>query len=162
VNSQTPEGELYDIHLIGIPLEIHRQAREHQDALQREFALIASQADSSPDIVPSRLLDLVRNLSSRFQSLTTEQDAELRNALESGGESVDLHYQLPEETSAACIELAGLLREADEYCEAGNELLTLAAPPAVVAYREWFLGEFVRQIAGEDPLSWEDANRPDA
>lgn len=162
MTSQMPEGELYDIHVIGIPLDIHRRAREHQDALQREFALIASQADSSPDIVPSRLLNLVRKLSSRFQPLTTEQDAKLQNALESDAESVDLHYQLPADTSAACIELTGLLREADEYCQAGDELLTLAAPPAVVAYREWFLNEFVRQIAGEDPLPWEDANRPEA
>ena len=162
MTSQPPDGELYDIQIIGIPLGIHRQAREHQDALQREFALIASHADSSPDIVPSRLLDLVRKLNTRFQSLTTEQEAKLQNALESGADSVDLHYRLPAETSAACVELTGLLREADEYCDAGDELLTLAAPPVVVAYREWLLNEFVRQIAGEDPLPWEDANRPEA
>ncbi len=162
MNDQEPGGELYDIHILGLPVAIHREAAEHQDELQREFQLIASQADSSPDIVPSRLLNLVRDLSSRFQSLTTEQDAMLRRALESGAETVDLHYRLPAETSGACVELAGLLREADEYCAAGDELLTLAAPPAVVAYREWFLNEFVRQIAGEQPLPWKDAGRPDA
>jgi hypothetical protein len=162
MNNQEPGGELYDIHILGLPVAIHREAAEHQDELQREFQLISSQADSSPDIVPSRLLNLVRNLSSRFQSLTTEQDAMLRRALESGADTVDLHYRLPAETSGACVELAGLLREADEYCAAGDELLTLAAPPAVVAYREWFLNEFVRQIAGEQPLPWKDAGRPDA
>jgi hypothetical protein len=162
MNDPTAGGELYDIHIVGVPLNVYRQAAEHQDALQREFALIASQADSNPGIVPSRLLELVRNIQARFQPLTSEQDATLQEALDSGAESVDLHYHLPAEASAACIELGGLLAEADEYCAAGNELLTLAAPPAVVAYREWFLNEFVRQIAGEDPLPWEDAARPEA
>jgi hypothetical protein len=32
--------------------------------------------------------------------------------------------------------------------------LTLVTPPEAVAFRTWFLEEFVRQVAGEDPLPW--------
>jgi anti-sigma B factor antagonist len=32
--------------------------------------------------------------------------------------------------------------------------MTLAAPPEAVQFREWFLGEFVRQARGEPPSPW--------
>ncbi len=46
--------------------------------------------------------------------------------------------------------------EADDYCRAGQHLLTLVTPPEALAFRRWYLGEFVRQIAGEQPRPWTD------
>ena len=48
------------------------------------------------------------------------------------------------------VELPRTLAEADEFCRRG-ELLTLATPPEYVAFREWFLGEIVRQLDGQPP-----------
>jgi hypothetical protein len=61
---------------------------------------------------------------------------------------------VPSSARDACIELEKLLDEADEFCRSGEHLLTLAASPEVVSFRRWFLTEFVRQIDGEDPISW--------
>jgi anti-anti-sigma factor len=52
------------------------------------------------------------------------------------------------------VRLRELLDEADEYCRAGEHLVTLAAPPLERAYREWFIGEFIRQAAGGSPQPW--------
>ena len=51
------------------------------------------------------------------------------------------------------VELRSTLAEADEFCRRG-ELLTLATPPEYVAFREWFLGEIVRQLEGKPPTPW--------
>ena len=66
-------------------------------------------------------------------------------ALESGGRPVDLVYEVPQDINEACKRLLDLLDEADDYCLAGEHLVTLASPPAVRAYREWFLREFIEQ-----------------
>ena len=52
-----------------------------------------------------------------------------------------------------------MLDEADVFCREG-ELLTLATPADEVAFRRWFLNEFVRQLRGEPPRRWSGA--PDA
>ena len=54
----------------------------------------------------------------------------------------------------AAAEFDALLDEADDYCRAGETLLTLATPAPALAFRRWFLGEFVRQAAGEPPRPW--------
>ena len=51
------------------------------------------------------------------------------------------------------MELTGLLEEADDYCRRG-ELLTLATPPELVAFRNWYLGQVVEQIDGRPPTPW--------
>jgi hypothetical protein len=52
--------------------------------------------------------------------------------------------------------LCDLLDEADEFCRAGDRLLTLAAEPELVAFRHWYLGEFWKQVEGAEPVSWPD------
>jgi hypothetical protein len=47
-----------------------------------------------------------------------------------------------------------MLDEADEFCRQGKHLLTLATPPDLRRYRQWFLGEFVAQIGGRPPTPW--------
>ena len=69
---------------------------------------------------------------------------------------MDLIYHVPVEVRQAAIDLGVLLDEADDFCRQGDELLTLATPPRAVAFRRWFLEEFVRQIDGQPPVSWED------
>jgi hypothetical protein len=46
-----------------------------------------------------------------------------------------------------------MLEEADEYCRS-DQLLTLATPPTLVAFRRWYLGEFIAQIDGRPPQPW--------
>jgi len=155
--------ELMEVLLIGVPLDIQRQANAHYDALMREFELIR-QSDAAAESVPARLLDLVDELSTRFAAFAAQPRALVQAALESGGTSVDLTFEVPREITEACERLLALLDEADAYCSAGEHLVTLSSPPTVRAYREWFLREFIGQSHGRPPTPWsahaEPSSRP--
>lgn len=153
---------LFDVHLVGLPVAIHAEAQEHQDSLRREFAFIAESSD--PESTPPRLLRLTQRLQDRFREFSEGPSRRIDEALERGEESIDLVYRVPAEVGPAAAELARLLAEADAYCLTGESLLTLAAPGRVVAYREWFLGELIRQTDGEKPVPWPEylSGRPGA
>lgn len=152
--------DLVEVRLIGIPLAIHRVASEHMDGLNREFTLLALQADADPAGVPARLIALSRELSERFRGFAAGPQAQLDAARERGEEQLDLTYRVPRDTGSAAKRLADMLEEADAYCRAGTDLLTLVAPGIVVTYRNWFLNEFARQVQGQPPLPWSQAETP--
>ncbi len=102
----------------------------------------------------TRLLDLVDELSGRYSGFTSGTQAELNQAIDDGRESVDLEYRVPADVGPACEHLRELLDAADEFCLAGEHLLTLASPEDVVSYRTWYLDEFVQQIDGAAPRPW--------
>jgi hypothetical protein len=145
---------LFTVEILGLPVRLYRQAQEHGDGLFRELALIQrSEADEHG--VPARLLRLVDELVI-FRSFTAQPTAALAEALERGDERIDLVYQVPARAREATIQLTRLLDEADAYCLAGEHLLTLATPPGPLVFRRWFLGEFMAQIGGAAPTSWDD------
>ena len=86
--------------------------------------------------------------------------AVLEAALRARREHVDLVYEVPPEIVDACQNLLALLDEADDYCLAGEHLVTLTSPPEVRAYREWFLREFIEQVAGRPPTPWSQHQEP--
>ena len=94
-------------------------------------------------------------LQARFGAFTAGPTGVIHDALARDEETVDLVYAVPPEAADAAIRLGTLLDEADEFCRAG-ELLTLATVPEGVAFRRWFLGEFVSQIGGRPPRPWAD------
>ena len=145
---------IVEIVLRGLPVEVHRRTSEHSDELQREFALLRASADTGSD-VPARLLALIDEVGSRYRGFTENTQQELLDAMDRRQETVDLVYRIPAHVRGATIHLGELLDEADEFCRAGD-LLTLATPPEALAYRRWFLNEFVRQIDGEAPMPWSE------
>lgn len=155
----TSDQSLVEVRLLGFPLAVHASAVEHQDGLMREFRLIAD-GENLPDAershsVPTRLLDLVQRVTSRYSGLTDAQDAERDDAQARGVAHMDLEYRVPPSLAQASQELETMLEEADEFCRRGD-LLTLATPPQLVRFRRWFLSEFVRQIGGEPPCPWDE------
>jgi hypothetical protein len=148
--------EIVTVHLVGVPLDVHARSTEHTDELMREFTYLHSQADD-PDAaeVPARLVRLIDELNARFGGFTAGTQSELDDAAARGDKSVDLTYRVPPDVKDACIRLDELLDEADRYCERGEHLLTLASSPEAVAYRKWFLSEFVAQTEGAAPRPWQ-------
>jgi hypothetical protein len=133
------------------------RSQEHSEELMREFALIASQRhDHAEHDVPKRLLRLIDELSSQYGGFGEANAQLLEDAAQSGVASVDLDYEMPAAAADGIAHLDQLLDEADEYCRRGEHLLTLASPADQVAFRRWFLDEFVRQIRGEKPTPWPD------
>lgn len=152
-------SDLVEVRIVGFPLDVWARAAEHFAGLQREFALLTMPGGHGPE-VPQRLLDLVASLTDRFATLTADNN-DLRDAAAARGDDAvpELVYQVPAAVAEASLELARMLDEADAFCLEGDVLLTLATPPEAVAFRRWFLGEFVAQVNGMAPLPWPDADQ---
>jgi hypothetical protein len=140
---------------VNLPLALMSASMEHQRELMREFALIRLSDDAAKFDLPTRLLAVVERHRREYAALGLPRPVGIRDAIASGASNVDLEIELPRAAAAAATELLDTFAEADELCERG-ELLTLAAPPEVVAFRAWFLGEIVCQMAGEPPEPWPD------
>lgn len=149
--------ELVTVRFPALPVRVHARTTEHSDELMREFTYIRAQSvDPDAATVPAKLLDVVEELSGRYSGFTAGSQAELDAAMASGQETIDLEYRVPADVADACVHLSELLDAADDYCREGDVLLTLATPDDLVAYRRWFLEEFIRQAAGEPPRPWSD------
>lgn len=145
--------ELREVRLIGFPLALHQRSQEHHEELIREFQLLALDPTSA-QTVPARLVALIEELTTTYAGFTSSPNAARDAALARGEESVDLVYSVPVAVGEAARVLDRMLDEADEYCRAGDRLLTLAAAPDTTALRHWQLSEFVAQLAGAAPTSW--------
>ena len=151
------KGQLVDVELRRLPVELQARAAEHAQELQREFVLIAGglqHSEASPTL-PRRLLDLVEALQREYGGFTVEQEDTLEEAMRTGIPTIDLTFRVPRGAAQAAVAIGQMLDEADEYCREGRHLLTLATPPDLVAYRRWYLEQFVDQIAGCPPRPWE-------
>lgn len=143
------EGEeLVEVRLLGLPVDVHRRAAEHNDGVVREFQLVSL----DPDTAPARLIALSAELD-RYSQFTAGPGAELEQALSDGRQSVDLCYEVPASARQAAVRLGEVLDDVDAYCEDGG-MLSLAAPAEIRQYRRWFIGQFVDQIDGAEPVPW--------
>jgi hypothetical protein len=155
----TGQDAVVDVHLLQFPVQLWGRAREHSDALQREFALMSmssSGASAGGDRpVPVRLVELMNRLRAQYSTTTAAPEALLEASLEQGREVVDdLVYTVPVAAGEASAQVRATFDEADEFCRQGKHLLTLETPDELVAFRHWYLDEFIRQLAGEVPRPW--------
>ncbi|MFL6239766.1 MAG: hypothetical protein ACJ735_09805 [Actinomycetes bacterium] len=157
MTAPTDLGPLCEVHVLQLPVAIWRNAQQHTDELLREFSLIVEQIHQEGEggsAAPVRLLRLVDELSATYSQFSTSQEEALFAAAADGTESLDLVYEVPRSVGPAAQHLADLLDEVDDYCRAGQHLLTLAAPTEVVRFRRWFLDEFMRQADGHEATPW--------
>ena len=148
---------LIEVRLIGLPVPLHAQVSEQSAEVMREFSHLAATADA--EHVPARLIALDQVMQERFGAFTVASTAELEEAVATGRPHIDLAFQVPSEVGGAAREVADIWDEVDQYCSEGDYLLALKSPPSAVSYRQWLLGEFTRQAAGAQPLSWPDWER---
>jgi len=146
-------SESIEVRLLALPVDVHVRTATHLDALNREFELIRRAAPEARS-APHRLQALVDRLHADFGGVADEPTAELQAAIERGDARIDLTYRVPENLGTAVQALGDILEEVDDYCRAGDHLLSLVTPEESLRYRRWFLGEFVRQVAGEPPSPW--------
>lgn len=151
---QSPAGA--HVRLLAFPLEVWARASEHHQELLREFALVGVRPTDAEHTPPLRLQQLIDELEARYAGLNEATDAERDAALARGETSIDLDYRgLPVEVAADCRHLDHVLDEVDDYCRAGDHLLTLATPPDCVTFRRWYLTQFVDQVErGAEPVPW--------
>ena len=144
--------ETRTVRLIGVPIDLLVRGQEHSEDLRREFALIAA---SDSDSVPARVISVADSMRNKYAGAVVAPQETIDNAVAAGLASVDVEYQVPPEARESAEELAALYEEADEFCRSGD-MLTLATPAESARLREWFFGEFIRQIEGAPPIPWND------
>ncbi len=149
------EPALVEVRLLGFPLALWVRSQEHVDELLREFALIAENEDDHPS-VPRRLLVLIAELTATYAGVASATERHRDDALARGETATDLVYHVPPSVSGAIQHLGEMFELADKYCRQGSHLLTLQTPSDQLAFRRWFLDEFVVQLAGGPATPWAD------
>jgi anti-anti-sigma factor len=149
------DEELTTVTVVQIPIALYWRTSAHSDALTREFELLAA---TSPDDrpVPNRLMRLMTRILAQYGSHDQRTRLMVLQATERGDTELTIEYTIAKSFREAALELIRVWDEADAFCREGVELLTLAAAPDSRAFRKWYVGEFVRQIGGEEPQSWPD------
>jgi hypothetical protein len=127
----------------------------------REFALISfGERSGVNERVPAALLALVDDLRKRYGSDAGAIRTRVEEAATAGEDSVDLEIPGDETALEMTERITELLDRADEFCRSGD-LLTLAAPPEVVAWRHWWRDQVVRQVHDDaEPVPWTPVTQP--
>lgn len=141
------------VAIADVPLRDYQQFQRHYRELRREVRLLALAHEAD--------YPLAKNLSDLFGTL--EHDLregmgsdQIELALSAGDEVADIEVRVHPGTVEQIARLIELLDLADAFCRA-ERLLSLARTPEQQQFQGWFLGEFVRQAAGERPVAWHDA-----
>ncbi|GAA2138513.1 hypothetical protein GCM10009844_06600 [Nocardioides koreensis] len=152
-SSREPEDDDVAVRVVGVPLRSYQAFQRHYRELRREVRLLslAHEAD----------YPLAKNLSDVFGSLERELRQgmgvnQIDEALRSGREIADLDLSVTAETATRIGRFLELLDLADAFCRE-ERLLSLARTPEQQQFQRWFLGEFVRQGAGDAPMAWRDS-----
>ena len=149
------EPELHAVWLRRYPLRLGARASEHYESVYRELALLASSEEGPP--VPGTLLELLEEMDRRSaRNNTSEQVRD--EALSRGEDTLDIELHVPADVVELAQRVEELLDEADAFCRDGT-LLTLEPSADVVAFRRWYIGELVGQVAGEAPRPWPGERR---
>src|SRR6185369_12588176 len=123
------EPQLVDVVLLELPVALWARSAEHSDELMREFTLIAAATRAGGEHEPpARLVTLVEELTATYGGFSAGPEEQLARAAAAGLDSIDLAYRVPPDAAQAAQHLGDLLDQADEYCRAGQHLLTLATP----------------------------------
>jgi hypothetical protein len=146
-------SDVVAVRILGLPLDLLRRARQHQDSLEREFRLITMARPEERTHVTARLLDLIDELTALSETSGRERREQIEAAQARGDDMIELVAWVPPGAAGASRRLNALLDEADDSCRRG-ELLNQATPPDCVELRRWYLGEFVAQVGGAAPTSW--------
>jgi anti-sigma regulatory factor (Ser/Thr protein kinase) len=139
-----------EIRLVGMPVAGFRDLRRHYHELRRELRLLAL---TDPERYPfaAELSDVAMQVEQeRRQSQGVDQ---LAQAEADNEERVDLVYVTPATAPVTMGRLADLMKRSQEFFEA-EALLSLAPSARQQEVQAWYLGEFVRQGAGEQPTPW--------
>lgn len=152
--------------LLSLPPTLWLAARQHHDAVLREFALYAAEhPDSAPHLARIALADMARALVSTqvvaaLDRLAVSATAAHRllpeghpSPLPDAPASIDLDVPVPDGAAEAFFALQDVL-DAAEALAARGLLLTRPALPEIVAVRDWACEQAISQAVGMAASPW--------
>ncbi|HEX5770872.1 MAG TPA: ATP-binding protein [Nocardioidaceae bacterium] len=138
------------VQIVDLPVAIYTKWRRRYYELGRELRLLAL-AHGHTYPVATDLSEIF--LQAEKERRLTRGIQQFERALASSNDRVTVELLVPESMPETMARLTVTLERADEFCRE-QRLLVLAATPLEKRLQEWFLGEFGRQAAGEEPLPW--------
>jgi anti-sigma regulatory factor (Ser/Thr protein kinase) len=136
-----------------VPVSAYTAFQRHYRELRREVRLLALAHEQEYPLAKS-LSDLFGSLE---KPLRHDLGADQVEAAEAAGHAnVELSVVMRRPDAVRVERLIELLDLADAFCRE-ERLLSLARSPEQLAFQQWFLGEVVRQTAGELPIAWKGA-----
>jgi anti-sigma regulatory factor (Ser/Thr protein kinase) len=144
---------MMEIELHGVPLRLFFGFQMHYRELRREVRLLALANEAA--------YPLAKTLSDHFGALDRQLSEgigayQIDAAIRSRVNTTDLRVAIAPDGAVTVARFRDLLDLADEFCKE-QRLLSLARSAEQRNFQRWFLGEFVRQQAGEPALAWHDA-----
>jgi hypothetical protein len=159
VSGAVPEEALVQVRLLNVPLLVLASSREHHDGLMREFRLMALSDKVSGGSVPSRLAELTQVLGTRYADSSAQPNAAVDEAHARGERSVDLLYRVAPHIADSARALEALMAQADEFCDA-EQLITLGRTPLMRRFANWYLQQFIQQVAGCPAVARDGPDEP--
>lgn len=142
--------DLVEIEVRNVPIAAYLGCQHHYAELRREIRLLALANATDAPLAES----LNRVFSKLDQPLRNGQAAEqIESARAAGHRHADLHLLIDRGAAHHVTRLLELLDLADALCRE-QRLRSLARSADQRRFQAWFLGEFARQAAGEQPLPW--------
>ncbi|MGZ4594951.1 MAG: ATP-binding protein [Actinomycetes bacterium] len=143
--------DMLTIVLLGMPVELFSHLRRHFSEMGRELRLLAL---SDPERYPLAVEFSDVYLRVEYERRHAQGLETLDRAMDDGLATVDTSYTVLPSAPTTMERLNGLLgRVYDEL--AGTVLLSIRPPDDMIDLQEWYLGEFCRQGAGEEPQRWD-------
>lgn len=146
----SPPEQLTTIRLLRMPVAVFAHFRKRYNELRRELRLL-SLAHGTDYPVARELSELFLQVEAERRQASGVDQMDV--AVSAGLVEADLEYHVPPAAPATMGRMLELMEQADEFCRE-QRLLTLAATPQQLDLQRWYLGEFVRQAVGEEPVPW--------
>lgn len=148
--SETLEGELMPLRLLGVPAMLFGELRRYHFELRRELRLLAMTAPEDYPLATTVTDIFVQADHERRASTGVRQ---LDQAITDGAQTVDLEYRVPVSTPATMARIRDLLHEVYQAFSR-EHLLALRPPDVLVDLQVWYFTEFERQGQGLPPRRW--------
>jgi hypothetical protein len=145
-----------NVHYVRVPVDVYLALEQHNEALLREFELLAIQLSAQHTGQPSVPMSLAELVVKSRRYFTRRIDAfrlDVQKAAARGHQTVDLSSWQTSEEVARAKEFLQFANEADVMSEDGL-LLTAPATDAVAWLRQWFVDQLTSQVLdGEQPTA---------
>jgi hypothetical protein len=141
---------LVTVELLGMPVELFSHLRRHFNEVGRELRLLSI---SDGDRYPLAVAFAETYLQVEYERRQVLGLDVLDRAIADHAEVVDLRYSTPPTAPSTMARLEDLLDDVYDQLS-GKVLLSVEPPGVLVDLAHWYLGEFRRQSAGEQPIRW--------
>lgn len=143
-------GEQIVVQLLEMPVQVFARFRIWFLELRRELRLLAL-VHGADYPVAKELSDLTEQLEEERRNPFGIEA--LDSAIAEGVDRLNLDHAVSATAPTTMARLLDILERADQFCRE-QRLLSLAGTAQQQSLQRWYLGEFIRQGAGEAPTPW--------